>query len=103
MRTILLSVCVLILLSGEAFAAKTKRFAVTGCVQRVGACLIVRSGQSDYFLLGRRPPRATVGKMVRVKGSVQFRAEYLCPTRLIIAGNITVKSWKVTSRSCRSF
>jgi hypothetical protein len=101
MRTILILLFALILPSGEAFAA-SQRFSATGCVRPVGKCMIIRSKRGDYFLLGRNL-RAASGKRVTVKGTVQLRAKYVCPTRLIIDGNVRVTSWKARRGSCQTF
>jgi hypothetical protein len=41
-----------------------------------------------------------VGKVVRLKGREHPGGKYVCPTRLIMEGTITVSRWKVVRRSC---
>lgn len=102
MRTIALLVCALALTSGDALAAAAKKVKASGCVDTFGACLLLRtSGNGGFFLTGSNLPPPGGPKQVTVQGQLSGETgSFLCPTRLIIQGNIAVAGWKATRRNC---
>ena len=99
MRTIALLGCALILLGSEATAASKKSVTATGCVAKVGACRLLRSGNGGFFLTGKNLPQPGDPRQITVRGTL--RSGTMCPTRLIIEGTIKVGGWKGGQRTCQ--